>query len=199
MPLPPTSGACLFSKGESRSDGISTLSRSRSPSSQTSWAAPDPHNSSNVWAPWTDCLRARSRSRSRSPPPPRQAEATASEVAEAQLQSITSQYDLFDTTLASCKIRYPDLDGTMLIAQLRRLYVVKSGVTLQWYTSTGRRALFRHDRGKWERGHQPTSQLASKLVGRLPGGVGSYGRISREHISVSRRVNPHTGKVSVFD
>jgi hypothetical protein len=63
---------------------------------------------------------------------------------ELDLLCITSKYDPFDNSPVSCGQRYPSLSGSMLIAQLRRLYVTHKKVTLKWFTPSGKRALLRH-------------------------------------------------------
>jgi hypothetical protein len=60
------------------------------------------------------------------------------------LRYIVARYDPWDNKLSSCKERYPTLTGSMLAAQLRRIYVCKK-VTLPWYTETGQKAFLRHE------------------------------------------------------
>ncbi len=64
---------------------------------------------------------------------------------QLELALITSPFDPFDKTVPSVKCRYPNLDGTMLMAQLRRLYIKEQKETLPWFSSSGKRCISRHD------------------------------------------------------
>jgi hypothetical protein len=56
---------------------------------------------------------------------------------ELDLTHITSQYDPYDNSVQSCKDRYPQLEGNMLVAQLRRLYSKPDRITIPWFTASG--------------------------------------------------------------
>ena len=77
--------------------------------------------------------------------------------------AMSPSFDPWDDAVPSCSIRYPGLEGSMLLSVLRRVYVLPNKKHYDsWFTESGKRRFRRHPRNK--RNQEGTRRKYKSLI-----------------------------------